>query len=54
MTISKTNSWEFFPVKEPNYEKALVLIDTSYFDKKNRLTKRINYNSRAKKSFIEK
>jgi len=54
MTISKTNSWEFFPVKEPNYEKALVLIDTSYFDKKNRLSKRINYNSRSKKSYIEK
>jgi hypothetical protein len=54
MRISKTNSWEFIPVKEPDFEKALVLIDTSYFDKKNRLIKRVNYNSRAKKPYFEK
>ena len=54
MTITKTNSWEFFPVKEPNLEKALVLTDTSYFDKSNRLTKRINYSSKASKPYIEK
>ena len=52
--ISKTNSWEFAPVKKPDYEKALVLIDTSYFDKMNRLIKRVNYNSRAKDPFVEK
>lgn len=54
MRISKTNSWEFVPFKEPEYEKALVLIDTSYFDKKNRLIKRVNYNSRIKEPYIEK
>lgn len=52
--ISKTNSWEFVPVKEPDYDKALILVDTSYFDKKNRLIKRVNYNSRAKEPYIEK
>lgn len=53
MRVSKTNSWEFAPVREPDYEKALVLIDTSYFDKKNRLIKRVNYNSRAKEPYVE-
>ncbi|WP_111710382.1 hypothetical protein [Lutibacter citreus] len=52
--VSKTNSWEFIPVKEPDFEKALILTDTSYFDKKNRLIKRVNYNSRAKEPYIEK
>ena len=54
MTITKTNSWEFFPVKEPNLEKALVLTDTAYFDKRNRLIKRINYSSNSNKPYIEK
>jgi|SRR5690625_248643 len=52
--ISKTNSWDFNPVKVPDFEKAVILTDTSYFDKKNRLTKRVNYNSREKKPYIEK
>lgn len=54
MKVSKTYSWDFNPVKNPDYEKALVLTDTSYFDKKNRLMKRTNYNSRAEKPFIVK
>ncbi len=54
MKVSKTNSWEFNPVKQPDYDKALILIDTSYFDKKNRLIKSINYNSRVKEAYIEK
>lgn len=52
--ISKTNSWEFNPVKKPDFEKALTLTDTSYFDKKNRLVKRVNYSSRVKEPYIEK
>lgn len=51
---SKTYSWEFLPVKKPDFEKVLVLIDTSYFDKKNRLIKRVNYNSRVKEPYVEK
>ena len=35
MKVSKTSSWEFNPIKEPDYDNALVLTDTSYFDKKN-------------------
>lgn len=54
VTISKTHSWEFVPVKKPDYEKALVLTDTSYFDKMNRIIKRVNYNSRSEKPFVEK
>lgn len=50
---SKTHSWEFMPVEEPNYEKALVLTDTIFFDKKNRKIKRVSYNSREKKPVIE-
>lgn len=52
--ISKTYSWEFNPVKKPDYENALIFTDTTYFDKKKRLIKRINYNSRIKEPFIEK
>jgi hypothetical protein len=54
ITISKTNTWEFFPVKEPNYENALTLIDTAFFDKKNRMIKRVVYNSRMEKPIIQK
>ena len=51
--ISKTHSWEFMPVEKPNYEKALILIDTIFYDKKNRKIKRVSYNSRAKNPVIE-
>ncbi|WBL23722.1 hypothetical protein [Zunongwangia sp. HRR-M8] len=54
MKVSKTSSWEFNPVKEPDYDNALVLIDTSYFDKKNRLIKSVNYNRKLKEPYIEK
>lgn len=50
---SKTYSWEFFPVEKPNYDKAIILTDTIFYDKKNRKTKRVIYNSREKKPVIE-
>lgn len=53
MKSSKTYSWEFIPVEKPDFEKALVLIDTIFYDKKKRKIKRIGYNSREKKPVIE-
>lgn len=54
MRITKTSTWEFSPVKEPNFETALILTDTSYFDEKKRLIKQINYNSKMRKPYIKK
>ena len=53
IAISKTNSWEFFPVKLPDYENSTVLTDTTYFDKKNRIIKRISFSNQFKKPIIE-
>ncbi|QXP68515.1 hypothetical protein [Polaribacter sp. AHE13PA] len=50
---SKTYSWEFIPVEKPDFEKALVLIDTIFYDKKQRKIKRVSYNSRKKKPVVE-
>jgi hypothetical protein len=51
--ISKVYSWEHSPVEEPNYEKALVIIDTIFFDNKDRKTKRVSYNLSRKNPVIE-
>ncbi|MBQ0910020.1 hypothetical protein KBJ98_15010 [Flavobacterium sp. F-328] len=53
ITISKTNSWEFFPVKLPDYENSTVLMDTTYFDKKNRIIKRVSFSNDLEKPLIE-
>ena len=53
MKSSKTYSWEFIPVEKPDFEKALVLIDTTFYDKKNREIKRVSYNSRQKNPVIQ-
>lgn len=50
---SKIYSWEFIPVEKPNYEKALILIDTIFYDNKLRKIKRVSYNSREKSPVIE-
>lgn len=50
---SKTYSWEFLPVEKPDFEKALVLVDTIFYDKMNRKIKRVNYNSGKKEPVIE-
>jgi len=42
--IIKTYSWEFFPLKNPDFEKAVVLTDTVTYDRKKRILKRIQYN----------
>lgn len=51
--ISTTKSWEFFPVKVPNFETAAVLTDTMYFDKKDRIIKRVTFNSDFKNEVVE-
>jgi len=33
MKVIKTMSWEMFPVVTPNYDEAVILIDTIYYDK---------------------
>ncbi len=53
MKSSKTYSWEFLPVEKPDFEKALVLVDTIFYDKKKRKIKRVSYNSREKKRVVE-
>ncbi|QXP59709.1 hypothetical protein [Olleya sp. HaHaR_3_96] len=50
---SKTYSWEFMPVEKPNYEKAMVFIDTTFYDEMNRKIKRVSYNNRAENPVIE-
>lgn len=53
MRSSKTYSWEFMPVEKPDFEKALVLVDTIFYDKKKRKIKRVSYNSREEKPVVE-
>ncbi|MDC3319888.1 hypothetical protein OAV61_09020 [Flavobacteriaceae bacterium] len=50
---SITYSWEFIPVENPDFDKALVLKDTIFYDRKNRKIKRVSYNSREEKPVIE-
>lgn len=53
ITISKTNSWEFFPKKLPDYTNSTVLTDTTYFDKKNRIIKRVSISNQFEEPLIE-
>lgn len=52
--ITKTYSWDFVPVKLPDYEQATVITDTTYFDKKNRIIKRVSFSSSFEKPLVEK
>tara|TARA_R110000868_G_scaffold257955_2_gene515207 strand:+ start:1024 stop:1749 length:726 start_codon:yes stop_codon:yes gene_type:complete len=52
--ITKTYSWDFVPVKVPDYEQATVITDTTYFDKKNRIIKRVSFSSSFEKPLVEK
>jgi len=51
--IIKTYSWEFFPVKNPDFEKALVLTDTITYDRKERILKRIHYSQDFNEPILE-
>ena len=53
MEIRKVHTWEFSPTKTPKIEDALILTDTTFFDKKDRKIKTIHHNSRIKKPWIE-
>jgi hypothetical protein len=53
MEIRKVHTWEFFPTKTPKIEDALILTDTTFFDKKNRKIKTIHHNSRIKEPWVE-
>lgn len=49
----KTYSWEFNPTKFPDLNKAAILIDTIYYDNKNREIKRISHTNFHKQKVIE-
>jgi hypothetical protein len=44
------NSWDFFSRQTPNYEEATVITDTTSFDKKNRIIKRVSFSSSFEKT----
>ena len=51
--IIKTYSWEFFPLKKTDFEKAHVLTDTIIYDRKNRIIKRIHYSQDFNEPILE-
>jgi hypothetical protein len=53
LEILKTYSWEFFPLKNPDFKNALVQTDTIVYDRKNRITKRIHYSQNQKEPILE-
>lgn len=53
MKSSKTFSWEFSPVEKPDFEKAIVFIDTIFYDQEQRKIKRVSYNNRKQKPLID-
>lgn len=53
MKVLKTMSWEMFPVATTNYDEAIILIDTIYYDKLGRKTKIISGSPDFKEPFIE-
>lgn len=54
LEVIKTNTWEMFPTKDPNPEKAMKLIDSVFYDSKAREIKRLHYNESFDKPWIEK
>lgn len=53
MKVVKTMSWEMFPVVTPNYDEAVILSDTIYYDKLKREIKRVHHNPDFDKPWIE-
>lgn len=53
MEIKKGYTWEFSPSKTPKIENALILTDTTYFDKKDRKIKIVHHSSSYKNPWIE-
>jgi hypothetical protein len=53
LKITKTHTWGFFPTRNPKIEDALILVDTTYLDKKGRKIKSLHYNSKIEKPWTE-
>ena len=54
LEVIKTSSWEMFPTKDPDPEKAMKLTDSVFYDSKGREIKRLHYNEDFEKPWIEK
>lgn len=54
LEVIKTNTWEMFPTKDPNPEKAMKLTDSVFYDSKGREIKRLHYNESFDKPWMEK
>jgi hypothetical protein len=52
--VIKTSSWEIFPTKDPDLEKAMRLTDSVFYDSKGREIKRLHYNADFDKPWVEK
>ena len=53
LKITKTHTWEFFPTRNPKIEDALILVDTTYLDRKGRKIKSLHYNSKIEQPWVE-
>jgi len=51
--IIKTYSWEFFPLKNPDFKKAIILTGTITYDRKKRISKKTHYNQDFNTPFLE-
>jgi len=53
LEVIKTSSWEMFPTKDPDPEKAMKLTDSVFYDSKGREIKRLHYNKDFEKPWME-
>ncbi|WP_298248324.1 hypothetical protein [uncultured Christiangramia sp.] len=53
LEVIKTNTWEMFPTKDPDLEKAMKLADSVFYDSKGREIKRLHYNEDFERPWIE-
>jgi hypothetical protein len=54
LKVVETKSWQMFPSRAPDPEKAVKLTDSIFYDSKGRVIKKIHYNKEFKKPRIEK
>ncbi len=53
LEVIKTSTWEMFPSKDPDPEKAMKLTDSIFYDSKGREIKRLHYNEDFESPWIE-
>ncbi|MFN4761983.1 hypothetical protein ACKGJN_02565 [Gillisia sp. Q332] len=53
LEVIKTSTWEMFPSKDPDPEKAMKLTDSVFYDSKGREIKRIHHNEDFDKPWVE-